>query len=157
MQQFFIPLLIVLVAIPLFLQARKQKKTMQEQQKLQNAVGVGDRIMTTSGLYGTVVGTSDDTLDLEIADGVTTTWLRQAVRERVETDSDDESDSEELAETDSAEAGSTEAGSTEAGSAEAESTEAGSAEKAESGASESGASESGASGSAEKAETQKTS
>lgn len=147
MQQFFIPLLIVLVAIPLFLQARKQKKTMQEQQKLQNAVGVGDRIMTTSGLYGTVVGTSDDTLDLEIADGVTTTWLRQAVRERVETDSDDESDSEELAE-----AGSAEAGSTEAGSAEAESTEAGSAEKAES-----GASESGASGSAEKAETQKTS
>lgn len=157
MQQFFIPLLIVLVAIPLFLQARKQKKTMQEQQKLQNAVGVGDRIMTTSGLYGTVVGTSDDTLDLEIADGVTTTWLRQAVRERVETDSDDESDSEELAETESAEAGSaeagsTEAGSTEAGSAEAESTEAGSAEKAES-----GASESGVSGSAEKAETQKTS
>jgi preprotein translocase subunit YajC len=162
MQQFFIPLLIVLVAIPLFLQARKQKKTMQEQQKLQNAVGVGDRIMTTSGLYGTVVGTSDDTLDLEIADGVTTTWLRQAVRERVETDSDDESDSEELAETDSdeagsveagsAEAGSTEAGSTEAGSAEAESTGAGSAEKAES-----GASESGVSGSAEKAETQKTS
>lgn len=157
MQQFFIPLLIVLVAIPLFLQARKQKKTMQEQQKLQNAVGVGDRIMTTSGLYGTVVGTSDDTLDLEIADGVTTTWLRQAVRERVESDSDDESDSEELAETDSAEAGSTEAGSTEAGSteagsAEAESTEAGSAEKAES-----GASESGVSGSAEKAETQKTS
>lgn len=147
MQQFFIPLLIVLVAIPLFLQARKQKKTMQEQQKLQNAVGVGDRIMTTSGLYGTVVATSDDTLDLEIADGVTTTWLRQAIRERVETDSDDESDSEELAEVESADADPSETGSSEAGSSEA-----GSAEKAGSEASESEASES-----AEKAEKQKTS
>jgi preprotein translocase subunit YajC len=116
MQQFFLPLLIVLVAIPLFLQARKQKKTMQEQQKLQNSVGVGDRVMTTSGLYGTVVATEDDTIDLEIAEGVTTTWLKQAIRERVEADSEDESDEQEQAEES---AGSTE----ETGSGEAEATE----------------------------------
>lgn len=116
MQQFFLPLLIVLVAIPLFLQARKQKKTMQEQQKLQNSIGVGDRIMTTSGLYGTVVDTSDDTVELEIAEGVTTTWLKQAVRERVETDSEDESDVQEEAEEsaeDSAESATEETGSDE--------------------------------------------
>lgn len=121
MQQFFLPLLIVLVAIPLFLQARKQKKTMQEQQKLQNSVGVGDRVMTTSGLYGTVVATEDDTIDLEIAEGVTTTWLKQAIRERVETDSEDESDEQEQAEES---AGSESAGSAEeTGSGESEGTE----------------------------------
>lgn len=112
MQQFFLPLLIVLVAIPLFLQARKQKKTMQEQQKLQNSIGVGDRIMTTSGLYGTVVGTSEDTVDLEIAEGLTTTWLKQAVRERVETASENESDAQEEAQ-ESAEAATEETGSDE--------------------------------------------
>lgn len=121
MQQFFLPLLIVLVAIPLFLQARKQKKTMQEQQKLQNSVGVGDRVMTTSGLYGTVVATEDDTIDLEIAEGLTTTWLKQAIRERVETDSEDESDEQEQAEES---AGSESAGSAEeTGSGESEGTE----------------------------------
>ncbi|MDA3646936.1 preprotein translocase subunit YajC [Saccharopolyspora indica] len=82
-----LPLLIVLLAVPLFLQARKQKRAMAEQQKLQNSIAPGDRVMTTSGVFGTVVATSDDTIDLELAPGMTTTWVRQAVREKVVTDS----------------------------------------------------------------------
>jgi preprotein translocase subunit YajC len=39
--------------------------------------------MTTSGLFGTVVSTSDDSIDLEIAPGLVTSWLRAAVREKV--------------------------------------------------------------------------
>ncbi|KAA5831828.1 preprotein translocase subunit YajC [Saccharopolyspora hirsuta] len=81
-----LPLLIVLLAVPLFLQARKQKRAMAEQQKLQNSIAPGDRVMTTSGVFGTVVATSDDTIDLELAPGMTTTWVRQAVREKVTTD-----------------------------------------------------------------------
>lgn len=88
LQNLFLPLLIVLFAIPLVLQARKQKRTMQAQQKLQNSLGVGDRVMTTSGLIGTVVDTSDDKIDLEISSGVTTTWLRQAIREKVDTENE---------------------------------------------------------------------
>ncbi|SHG13157.1 preprotein translocase subunit YajC [Streptoalloteichus hindustanus] len=83
---FLFPLLIILLALPLFLSTRKQKKMMQEMQSLQNSLGPGDRVMTTSGLYGTVVGTDEDTLDVEIAPGVVTTWLRAAVREKVQTD-----------------------------------------------------------------------
>lgn len=83
---FIFPLLIALLAVPLFLQARKQKKVMQEQQKLQNSLVTGDRVMTTSGLFGTVVGTSDDHVELEIAPGVTTTWVRAAIREKVTTE-----------------------------------------------------------------------
>ncbi|MER7012113.1 preprotein translocase subunit YajC [Saccharopolyspora sp. NPDC000359] len=81
-----LPLLIVLLAVPLFLQARKQKRAMAEQQKLQNSIAPGDRVMTTSGVFGTVVATSDDTIDLELAPGMTTTWVRQAVREKVVTE-----------------------------------------------------------------------
>ncbi|GLZ34736.1 preprotein translocase subunit YajC [Lentzea sp. NBRC 105346] len=78
------PLLLVLLAVPLFLSARKQKRAMAEQQQLQNSLAAGDRVMTTSGLYGTVADASDDTtIDIEIADGVVTTWLRAAVREKV--------------------------------------------------------------------------
>ncbi|HEX6347142.1 preprotein translocase subunit YajC [Umezawaea sp.] len=78
------PLLLVLLAVPLFLSARKQKRAAAEQQQLLASLEPGDRVMTTSGLYATVADASDDaTIDLEIADGVVTTWLRQAVREKI--------------------------------------------------------------------------
>ncbi|SDK36863.1 preprotein translocase subunit YajC [Actinopolyspora mzabensis] len=98
--EYLIPILFVAFAALLFFQMRKQRKAMSEQQKLQNSLTVGDRVMTTSGLFGTVVETEDDSIELEIADGVVTTWLRQAIRERVETevdeDEDDEDDDEEI-------------------------------------------------------------
>ncbi|MCS7481784.1 preprotein translocase subunit YajC [Umezawaea endophytica] len=78
------PLLLVLLAVPLFLSARKQKRAAAEQQQLLSSLEPGDRVMTTSGLYATVADATDDaTIDLEIADGVVTTWLRQAVREKI--------------------------------------------------------------------------
>lgn len=85
MNQLFLPLLLMLVvAIPLVMGTRKQKRAAQEQQQLQKTLTEGDRVMTTSGLYGTVADTSSETtIDIEIAPGVVTTWLRAAVREKV--------------------------------------------------------------------------
>ncbi len=85
MDGLILPLLLMLVvALPLVLSTRKQKKLIAEQQEMQNSLTEGDRVMTTSGLYATVADASDDTtIDLEIAEGVVTTWLRQAVRERI--------------------------------------------------------------------------
>ncbi|MBM7775913.1 preprotein translocase subunit YajC [Actinokineospora baliensis] len=86
-------LLIAVLAIPLILGSRRQKKMVAQQQELQNSLTVGDRVMTTSGLYGTVSDISDDaTIGIEIAPGVETTWLRQAVREKVGPDVLDEDD-----------------------------------------------------------------
>lgn len=78
-----LPLIIVLFAIPLFMGSRRQKRQQQQQQDLLNSLHYGDRVMTTSGLYGTVVSTTDDSIDIEIAPGVVTSWLRAAVREKV--------------------------------------------------------------------------
>jgi len=91
------PLLLVLLAVPLFLSARKQKRAAAEQQQLLSSLEPGDRVMTTSGLHATVADATDDsTIDLEIADGVVTTWLRQAVREKiVATDDADEYEDED--------------------------------------------------------------
>ncbi|MFD4671150.1 preprotein translocase subunit YajC [Lentzea sp. NPDC058450] len=94
------PLLLVLLAVPLFLSARKQKRAMAEQQSLQNSLTVGDKVMTTSGLYGTVADTSHDTtIDIEISEGVVTRWLRAAIREKVaeteETVVEDKADEDE--------------------------------------------------------------
>ena len=78
------PVLILLLFIPIFLSGRRQRKQMQEMQALQNALEPGDVVMTTSGLRGTVVDASyEDTIDLEISDGVVTTWVRAAVKNKV--------------------------------------------------------------------------
>lgn len=86
MNQLLLPLLLLLVvAVPLVMGTRKQKKQQAAQQEMQNSISAGDRVMTTSGMYGTVADTSSDTtIDIEIAPGVVTTWLRLAVREKVE-------------------------------------------------------------------------
>jgi preprotein translocase subunit YajC len=95
MQQLLLPLLLVLVlAVPLVMSTRKQKKQQAAQKDLQTSLDPGDRVMTTSGLYGTVADTSgDNTIDIEIAPGVVTTWLRLAVREKVEPVVETEEDS----------------------------------------------------------------
>ena len=105
MEQLFLPLLLMLVvAIPLVMGTRKQKRAAQEQQKLQGSLSEGDRVMTTSGLYGTVADTtSDTTIDIEIAPGVVTTWLRQAVREKVAPEVADEVESDETVEVETVE------------------------------------------------------
>ncbi|MBK1788089.1 preprotein translocase subunit YajC [Prauserella cavernicola] len=97
MEGLFLPLLLMLVvAIPLVMGTRKQKRMMAQQQELQNSLAPGDRVMTTSGLYATVADASDETtIDLEIADGVVTTWLRQGVREKINPVVDDEDSTDE--------------------------------------------------------------
>jgi preprotein translocase subunit YajC len=79
----FLPMLIVLGAF-MFFASRRQKRAMQATIDLQESLRVGDRVQTTSGLYGTIVGITDDTVDLQIAPGVLTTWVKLAVSSRVE-------------------------------------------------------------------------
>jgi preprotein translocase subunit YajC len=79
----FLPLLIVLGAF-MFFASRRQKRAMQTTIDLHESLRVGDRVHTTSGLHGTVTGITDDDVDLEIATGVVTTWMKLAIRDRIE-------------------------------------------------------------------------
>jgi preprotein translocase subunit YajC len=79
----FLPLLIVLAAF-MFFASRRQKRAMQATIDLHESLRVGDRVHTTSGLQGTITHITDDTVDLEIAPGVVTTWMKLAVRDRIE-------------------------------------------------------------------------
>jgi preprotein translocase subunit YajC len=54
---------------------RKQKKV----QDFQQALKVGDRIITTGGIYGQITKMSDDTIHLQIADRVRIEVARAAV------------------------------------------------------------------------------
>ncbi len=85
----FLPLLIILGAF-MFFASRRQRKAMQATIDLHNSLKVGDRVHTTSGLQGTITDITDDNVDLEIAPGVVTTWMKLAVRDRVVDDFDDD-------------------------------------------------------------------
>jgi preprotein translocase subunit YajC len=87
----FLPLLIILGAF-MFFASRRQKKAMQATIDLHDSLTIGDRIHTNSGLEGTIVGIADDSVDLEIAPGVITTWMKVAVRDRIGPDDEDDDD-----------------------------------------------------------------
>lgn len=87
----FLPLLIIMGAF-MFFASRRQKKAMQATIDLHNSLEIGDRIHTTSGLQGTIKGIGDDYIDLEIAPGVVTTWMKLAVRDRIVDDVEDDDD-----------------------------------------------------------------
>ena len=62
-----------------FLMIRPQQKRQKEIQKMISGVKKGDRVLTASGLYGTVAGVKDDVLVLQIADNVKVEMIKSAV------------------------------------------------------------------------------
>ena len=85
----FLPLLIILGAF-MYFASRRQKRAMQATIDLHDSLRIGDRVHTTSGLEANIADITDDTVDLEIAPGVITTWMKLAIRDRIEPEIDEE-------------------------------------------------------------------
>jgi preprotein translocase subunit YajC len=78
----FLPFVLIMVGF-MYFQGRRQKRAMQATIDLHESLRPGDVVHTTSGLEATIVATTDDTVDLEIAPGVITTWMKLAVRDKI--------------------------------------------------------------------------
>jgi preprotein translocase subunit YajC len=85
--------LLLLLGMPamLFWMMRSQRKKAAQQQNLQSSAGIGSEIMTTAGIFGTIVDEDEDegTIVLEIAPGTQIKLIRGAIA-RVVSDEDDE-------------------------------------------------------------------
>jgi preprotein translocase subunit YajC len=79
----FLPMLAIL-GVFMFFASRRQKRAMQATIDLHESLRIGDEVQTTSGLHATIKRITDDTVDLEIAPGVVTTWVKLAIRDRIE-------------------------------------------------------------------------
>jgi preprotein translocase subunit YajC len=73
-----LPFVIILLAFYLLL-IRPARTRARQQQQLQSSLAVGQEVMTTSGLYATVVAVEDDAVLLEASPGTHTRWAKQAV------------------------------------------------------------------------------
>ena len=86
-----LPLMIGMFAIMYFLIIRPQQKQRRDREALLTAVKKGDRVVTSSGLYGTVVGLSEHTVTLRVADQVKLEFERSSIGRIVPAAGDKES------------------------------------------------------------------
>ena len=76
-------MMVGLFAIFYFMLIRPNRRRRQTMEQLQSQLAVGDEVMTSSGLYGTVAEVDERTVILETSEGVYSRYARGAVVERV--------------------------------------------------------------------------
>ena len=73
-----IPFLLIFV-IFYFLLIRPQQQKQKQQQALLDAVKKGDKVVTTSGIWGTITNLGKDTVTLQIADNTKIKMQRENI------------------------------------------------------------------------------
>lgn len=77
----YLAVLVLIVAFTVYSRHARQRHLLAEQERAE-AIGFGTEVMTTSGLYGTVVSRNDDdSVQLLIAPGVEVRWALAALRD----------------------------------------------------------------------------
>jgi preprotein translocase subunit YajC len=80
----FLPLILIVVVF-YFLLIRPQQKRQKEQKNMIAALRKGDKVVTSSGIFGTIVGMDDqeNKVVLKIAENVKVEFLKSAIAGRV--------------------------------------------------------------------------
>jgi preprotein translocase subunit YajC len=71
--------LVAILALFWFMVIRPQQRRQKEVVSLQNSIQVGQRVMMSSGVFGTIVSLTDDRARLEIAPGTQIEIARAAI------------------------------------------------------------------------------
>ena len=77
----YLPLLLMvgLLFVMYLVVIRPQSRKRKEMAEMQQTVDVGTEVLTIGGLYGTVVGSDDESVTLEVSPGVTNRYARGAI------------------------------------------------------------------------------
>jgi preprotein translocase subunit YajC len=121
----FLIIMVLMLGVMYVLMIRPQRQRQAQQQSMIDSANVGDDVLTTGGIYGTISETEGDDIVVEIADGVTVHMTRRGIAavlppedEESEEDVEEDEDVEDLDEsgvTDDEEAVSAAAGDTSPG------------------------------------------
>jgi preprotein translocase subunit YajC len=77
---------IILIGAVFYLLIMRPARTRQRKQmELMSGLTPGSRVMTTAGIYGTVVAVEDDDAEIEIAPGVVIRVIKAAIGKVIET------------------------------------------------------------------------
>lgn len=75
----FLIMMALIFGIFYFLTIKPQKKKQKERQEMISRVEKGDKVITSGGIYGMVVGTKEKTLVVKVADNVKIEFARSAI------------------------------------------------------------------------------
>lgn len=79
----FLPFILIIVVFYFFM-IRPQQKRQKELNKFRDALKKGDKVITTGGIYATVVKVNDNKVDLMVANDVVVTFDKAAIASSVE-------------------------------------------------------------------------
>jgi preprotein translocase subunit YajC len=77
-------LVLMMVGIFYFVVFMPERKARKRQKELLESLGKGDKVMTSSGLLGTIVQVLDDVVVLQVDDGVRLKFTRAAIQTKLE-------------------------------------------------------------------------
>jgi preprotein translocase subunit YajC len=86
-----IPLVLLLVVLYV-LMIRPQRQRQQQMQKMIDNAAVGDDILTSGGIYGTITEVEGDDIVVEIADGLNVHMTRRGIAAVLPPEEDEEED-----------------------------------------------------------------
>jgi preprotein translocase subunit YajC len=97
-------ILVAILLVVMFFMSSRTRKQQREAAEFRNNLTVGTKVMTASGMIGTVLDVDDETdqVTIESFPGSPTTWLRAAISKKIEepladdADSDDATDESEV-------------------------------------------------------------
>jgi preprotein translocase subunit YajC len=72
-------LLFLLPLIVLVLLMRQQQRRLRQHQAVVASLEIGDEVVTTSGIFGTITSLGDDTAEIEVAPGVEVKVAKRAI------------------------------------------------------------------------------
>ena len=74
-----VAILAITVGIFYFMIIRPQQKRQKETEAMLSAIKKGDRVLTSGGIFGVVVGTKDDVVVLKVSDDVKMEFSRASI------------------------------------------------------------------------------
>jgi preprotein translocase subunit YajC len=75
----FLIIMVLMLGVMYVLMIRPQRQRQAQQQSMIDGAGVGDDVLTTGGIYGTISEVEGDDIVVEIADGVTVHMTRRGI------------------------------------------------------------------------------
>jgi preprotein translocase subunit YajC len=86
----FLIVMVLLLVVMYVLMIRPQRQRQQQQQRTIETAGVGDDVLTTGGIYGTITQAEGDDLVVEIAEGMTVHMTRRGIAAVLPPEEDEE-------------------------------------------------------------------
>lgn len=92
----FLIIMVLMLGVMYVLMIRPQRQRQAQQQSMIDGAGVGDDVLTTGGIYGTISEVEGDDIVVEIASGVTVHMTRRGIAAVLPPEDEEDEEVDEL-------------------------------------------------------------